>query len=135
VVLKIITTSANFLVDTLGNALLILSTLEGIEMICSAVKRSLDEVEYKQHACIDDDPRGAFVDALHYLGRPYRVGDRILLDSGWVEVSETFDGFDFHTNEPCRCYNTEKVCRNCHNVGNHHMNNYDWAPFTCEKAA
>jgi hypothetical protein len=32
VVLKIITTSAHFLVDTLGNVLLILSTLEGIEM-------------------------------------------------------------------------------------------------------
>jgi hypothetical protein len=100
-------------------------------MIYSAVKRSLDEVEYKQHACIDDDPRGAFVDGMTYLNRPYQIGDRILLDSGAVQVTETFNGFDFHSGKSLRCFNTEPVCRNCGEVGNHHRGGYGWAEFTC----
>lgn len=104
-------------------------------MISSAVKRSLDEVEYKQHAWIDDDKRGAFVDGLHYLPRPYQIGDRIALDNGDVEVIETFDGFDFHSHKPVKCFNTDWVCRNCNKVGNHHKDGYSWAAYVCEPAS
>ena len=104
-------------------------------MVYRAVKRSLDEVGYKQHAFIDDDPRGAFVDGMRYLGRPYAVGDRIALDCRDVEVVEVFEGFDFHTGKPTRCFNVETVCRNCHKVGNHHRNGYTWAEFLCEASS
>lgn len=102
-------------------------------MINSAVKRSLDEVEYKQHAWIDDDPRGAFVDGMHYLPRPYEVGDRIALDNGDVEVVETFNGFHFHSGEPVRCFEIERVCPNCRKVGVHQSSWY--GRFNCEVAA
>lgn len=82
-------------------------------MYAKAVKRDLSEVEYKQHAWIDDDKRGAFVNGLTYLNRPYQVGDVICLDSHDVVVTETFDGFDFHSGEPVRCFETLNRCRKC----------------------
>ena len=63
-------------------------------------------------------------------GRPYQIGDRIALDNGLVEVTETFNGFHFHTNEPVRCFYIEYVCRNCRQVGNHHKHGYDFYAFS-----
>lgn len=82
-------------------------------MHSKAVKRDLSEVEYKQHAWIDDDKRGAFVNGMTYFNRPYQVGDVICLDRHDAVVSETFDGFDFHTGEPVRCFNTLNRCYKC----------------------
>jgi hypothetical protein len=77
-------------------------------MIYMAVKRSIQETTYRQHAFIDDDSRGALVNG-RYAGRPYQIGDRIVLDRGTVAVSEIFDGFTFHANKPVRCFNVEEV--------------------------
>ena len=82
-------------------------------MYAKAVKRDLSEVEYKQHAWIDDDKRGAFVNGMTYLPRPYQVGDVICLDRHDVVVTETFEGFDFHTGEPVRCFETLNKCHKC----------------------
>lgn len=104
-------------------------------MVYAAVKRSADQTEYREHAWIDNDSRGAFVNGMTYLPRRYQIGDRIILDSGTVEVIETFEGFDFHTLKPGFYFNTAPVCRNCNKVGNHHRNGYNWAPFECEATA
>ena len=80
-------------------------------MIFSAVKRNIEETEYKQHAGIDNG-RGT-----DNFGRPlnrlYQVGDRFFLPLGWVEITETFEGFDFHSNEPVHCFNVKSICSNC----------------------
>lgn len=81
-------------------------------MYSKAVKLSLNETEYKQHAWVME-PANNLVDG-HPVDREYVVGDTIALYGGDVIVTEVFDCFDFHSHESMRGFNTANLCYNCH---------------------
>ncbi len=104
-------------------------------MISSAFKLSVDQIDYRGHAWVDNDPRGAFVMGMYYMPRPYQIGDVICLNDRNVIVSEIFDGFDFHSLEPTRYFQTKTLCSNCHQAAEEYFGHrkYNWSDFTCDK--